>query len=70
MTDKQYVKQTAGTRILQNSAGGVICLCADAYLSSIPWASVILWCIGASCFVTVGYMAAVLNMAEKFSNKK
>lgn len=69
MTDEEYVKRTAGNRILQHSAGAIICVCADAYLSSIPWVSVILWCVGAGCLVTVGYMAGILNMAEKLSKK-
>ena len=70
MTDEQFVKQTAQTRILQHSAGAIICVCVDAYLSSIPWASVILWCVGAGCFVTVGYLVGVLNMAEKLSKNR
>jgi ElaB/YqjD/DUF883 family membrane-anchored ribosome-binding protein len=70
MTDEQYVKQTAHTRILQHTAGAVVCFCVDAYLSSTPWASVALWAIGASCFVTIGYLTGVLRMAEKLSNNK
>lgn len=69
MTDEEYVKRTAGNRILLHSAGAIVCVCADAYLSSIPCVSVIIWGVGAGCLVTVGYVAAVLNMAEKLSKK-
>ena len=70
MTDEQYVKETAQTRILQNAVGGIICLSVDAYLSSIPWASIIIGAIAACCFCTIGYLTAVISMAEKLSDKK
>jgi hypothetical protein len=70
MNDERYVKETASTRILQNCAGAIVCMCADAYLSSTAWASIILWSIGAACFVSIGYLTGVLRMAEKLSTKK
>jgi len=70
MTDEQYVKETGYTRILQNAAGAIVCLCVDAYLSSTPWASIILWAIGAACLVSIGFLTGVISMAEKLSTKK
>jgi len=70
MTTEQEVKQTAGIRILQHTAAAIGCFCLDAYLSSTPWASVVLWVIGAGCLVTIGYLTGVIRMAEKLSTKK
>jgi len=70
MTTEEEVKHTASTRILQHTAAALGCFCLDAYLSSTPWASVVLWVIGAGCLVTIGYLTGVIRMAEKLSDKK
>ncbi len=70
MNDEQYVKKTAQTRMVQNAVVGIICLSVDAYLSSTPWASVIIGAVAASCFVTIGYLTGVLRMAEKLTDNK
>lgn len=70
MTTEEEVKRTASTRILQHTAGSIVCFCVDVYLSSTPWASVFLWLIGASCYVTIGYLTGVIRMAEKITDKK
>ena len=67
MTTKEEVKAIASERMFKHIAVALICLCADAYLSSVPWASVALWMIGAVCLLTVGYLAGIIRSAEAMS---
>jgi hypothetical protein len=70
MTTKEEIKRTAGNKMLVHIGLAIPCCCFDAYLSGTPWASVLVWCFGAAMLVTVGYLAAVIKMAEEFSKTK
>jgi ElaB/YqjD/DUF883 family membrane-anchored ribosome-binding protein len=67
MTTKEEVNAIASKRMLKHIVIALICLCADAYLSSMPWASVALWTIGSVCLATVGFLAGVIRSAEAMS---
>jgi len=67
MTTKEEVKSIASKRMLNHIVAAIVCLCADVYLSSTPWASVVLWTIGGVCLVTVGFLAGVIRSTEELT---